>query len=587
MLVHLWTCTRGHMCVLCVPITSVHILACLSAKFQEVVSWQFVTLYVRAEGQKKTFEVSGSVFFHAQTLKNSSPCRKPTAKKQSQPFPSETETPIWIVESCFSKKPEFLPSKIHPFFFWLCFVVLLKYPKHFKMAITYLLMRCHLQGYLGCGCQCTLRLFCLKLAKLIRHVQLPWIICHIRHALHAIAASKTNTQHGQKRFQTDIKNDRTEVTWSDICFEFVAHVSNFRTMCGESEPRLDHPAHGSARFCEIWWRELERTLSWCENTKDSDGEGSLFGSQDDKPTCMSCMSCTSCTFISEKHWKTCISSAVGTTLTRLQKDMFILMLKSWVQVEAYAQEANLSDEDFGEVPIEFSQCLGVSQLLQVLSWTSQSDWIGWIAQVLSPFGPETFKSAVDCWVRSTVHRFVVWMIECGISRGACRDRAWFFTAAVEEVTHWHNLNATSHGFGNASLNACQLLWEWFYVSIFNVLNLQICIINCVCFWRIHTKVKVAVDNKHMASACFRTLGAGDLGGMESGPADSAYLHWWFGFDRIWPLLRCGPTIIEYGSSIILGRCAEVQLFVDVMMWHDVTWCDMELERNSLHWMTSR
>eukprot|EP00434_Breviolum_minutum_P001491 symbB.v1.2.001315.t1/scaffold57.1/size370615/24 len=72
-------------------------------------------------------------------------------------------------------------------------------------------------------------------------------------------------------------------------------------MCGESEPRLDHP--------------------------DSDGEGSLFGSQ----------------------------------------------------VEAYAQEANLSDEDFGEV--------------------------------LSPFGPETFKSAVDC---------------------TCRDRAWFFTAAVEE-----------------------------------------------------------------------------------------------------------------------------------------------------------
>ena len=28
-----------------------------------------------------------------------------------------------------------------------------------------------------------------------------------------------------------------------------------------------------------------------------------------------------------------------------------------------------------------------------------------MAQVLSPFGPETFRSAVECWVRSTVRQF--------------------------------------------------------------------------------------------------------------------------------------------------------------------------------------
>eukprot|EP00435_Cladocopium_sp_Y103_P052382 s1087_g16.t1 len=44
------------------------------------------------------------------------------------------------------------------------------------------------------------------------------------------------------------------------------------------------------------------------------------------------------------------------------------------QVEAYAQEANLSDEDFGEV--------------------------------LSPFGPETFRSAAECWAHAeTAHGF--------------------------------------------------------------------------------------------------------------------------------------------------------------------------------------
>ena len=222
------------------------------------------------------FSSMRSTSWATHTLKNSMP---KTSRKKTSRYHQKPKLPSSSSNRVFPKNPSFCHQKSAHIFVVFCVAVEVNSLNTLTWQKQEHLMRCHLQGYLSGGCQRTFleSLFCLKLAKLIRHAQLFWVICRKRHAVHAIDAGKTNTEHWQERFQTSKTSD---LKWPGVTYvsnSLHTHVSKVRTMCGESEPRLDHPAHGPAcRFCgapRVFWRKYEVT-------KDSDGEGSLFGSQD-------------------------------------------------------------------------------------------------------------------------------------------------------------------------------------------------------------------------------------------------------------------------------------------------------------------